>query len=458
MFRLEARMFRSHRDVQQQAGANSPQAVGKAPEGDGPSNAGSPAASTEQTSPFQVFAYDDFEFQFQIALGCTFERAADIGECLAVASRITDYDYDSWVSEWETIGDHVRDIAHQSEAGGHTVSAREAWLRAASYYARAYAFVDGTSAPTRLVPMWEKHRAAADAFFVLLNPPAVKVEIPYEGTTLPGYAITVDDSGAQRPWLILNNGSDGTVTDMWVQGGAAAIRRGYNVLIFDGPGEGAALYQQNLYFRSDWEKVITPVVDWLVSRNDVDPSRIALLGVSQGGYWVARAVAFEHRIAAAIVDPGVMDVSTVFTSQLPPELLQALQVLEGDALEQVKKELDEGVAEGVAHDPRFAFTLTSRLRPYGMASFSDVVMAVQDYNLSEVVSQITCPVLIADPEGEQFWAGQSKQLNEALTGSSKLVPFSAAQGADSHCEPKANALRSQVFFDWLDETLAKSHS
>ena len=85
--------------------------------------------------------------------------------------------------------------------------------------------------------------------------------------------------------------------------------RGYDCLTFDGPGQGNALWKQGLHFRPDWERVITPVVDFALNRPGVDPKRIAIQGISQGGYWVPRAVAFEKRIAAAIADPGVVDVS-----------------------------------------------------------------------------------------------------------------------------------------------------
>ena len=114
-----------------------------------------------------------------------------------------------------------------------------------------------------------------------------------------------------------NNGSDGAVTGAWVDGIADALARGWNAVTFDGPGQNAALVRQHLPFRPDWEKVITAVVDHLLTRPDVDAGKIALLGVSQGGYWVPRSVAFEHRIAAAVADPGVVDVSTTMTRQVP---------------------------------------------------------------------------------------------------------------------------------------------
>ena len=139
----------------------------------------------------------------------------------------------------------------------------------------------------------------------LFDPPIEQVSIPYEGTALRGFYFRGKSTKERRPLLILNNGSDGSALDMWMWGAAGATARGYDCLTFDGPGQGYALWKQGLYFRPDWEKVITPVVDFALSRAGVDPKRIALQGISQGGYWVPRAVAFEKRIAAAIADPGV---------------------------------------------------------------------------------------------------------------------------------------------------------
>jgi hypothetical protein len=68
------------------------------------------------------------------------------------------------------------------------------------------------------------------------------------------------------------------------------------------------LFERQIPFRPDWENVITPVVDYLRSRPDVDPSRIVLNESSLGGELVIRGAAFEHRLAAVVADPGILSV------------------------------------------------------------------------------------------------------------------------------------------------------
>src|SRR3712207_761203 len=103
---------------------------------------------------------------------------------------------------------------------------------------------------------------------------------------MPGYFFTPPGATGRHPTLVVNNGSDGPVTTLWPPLGAGAVARGYNVLVFDGPGQQSMLFERQVPFRYDWEAVITPAVDYLSARPDVDPERIALHGVSQGGYWV----------------------------------------------------------------------------------------------------------------------------------------------------------------------------
>ena len=231
---------------------------------------------------------------------------------------------------------------------------------------------------------------------------------------------------------------------MWMWGAAGATARGYDCLTFDGPGQGYALWKQGLYFRPDWEKVITPVVDFALSRPGVDPKRIALQGISQGGYWVPRAVAFEKRIAAAIADPGVVDVSTSWTATLPPPMIQLLKAGR-------KEEFDGYMAKSL--DPATKNSLVFRMRPYGVTSYYDAFKAAMNYNLTDVAGKIECPMLIAAPDNEAFWPGESQRLYDLLKSPKTLMPFLASEGADLHCEPKAFGLRDLRVFNWLDKTL-----
>jgi hypothetical protein len=269
---------------------------------------------------------------------------------------------------------------------------------------------------------------------------------------MPGYLFRPSTTDMPRRTLIMNNGSDGPVTSIWPPVSAGGVARGYNVLIFDGPGQQSMLFERGVPFRHDWEHVITPVVDFLLVRPDVDPARIVLYGISQAGYWVPRALAFEHRIAAAIADPGVFDAFEPSGKALPPGLQQLLEAGDRQTFDRL---FDEGMQQA---PPAQKQNWEWRAKPYGLQSPFDVYTAARRYNLADVVDQITTPLLIADPEGEQFWPGQSQRLCDELQGTKRLVPFTADEGADRHCEPMARSLLEQRMFDWLDETLSAATS
>jgi Prolyl oligopeptidase family len=402
-----------------------------------------PAATTPRNAA--AFLKDpSMNFVLLGVLGSAYYRAADVGAVLTMIGDIEDGNPASAYTVLDTNGTRLRGIADAALAAGHRVSAREAYLQASSYTFAATYFCDGMGAPERLVPTWKRSRDAFDKAMVLLDRPVEQVTIPYENTTLPGYFLKVDATDRPRPLLILNNGSDGSVLDMWVSSGAAGLERGYNCLIFDGPGQGAALWLQHLYFRPDWEKVITPVVDFVLQRRDVDPKRIALQGISQGGYWVPRAVAFEHRIAAAIADPGVYDVSTSWTAHMPPA---AIALLDSGQ----KATFDQGMGgANAAQRAELAF----RARPYGIASTFDLLLAVRKYTLAGVADKIQCPTLVIEPQFESFWPGQGRQVFDALRCPKTFVEFTQAEGAEYHCEPLAPWYRAQRIFNWLQTTPA----
>jgi hypothetical protein len=398
---------------------------------------------------YDFFKDDGTNYEVQNMLGALRSGCGDAGEILATVATITDGDAQSWVTAWQALAARIAAIADAALADGHRVSARDAYLRASVYHAAVLPLVDGVAdAEDVLHASFGEHRRCFEAYIALLDVPGQKVEIPYEGSTLPGYFFAPAADGVARPTLILNNGSDGAVTTLWPAFGRGAADRGFNVVVFDGPGQQSMLFERGVPFRPDWEHVITPVVDYLVGRPDVDADRIAIYGISQAGYWVPRALAFEHRLVAAIVDPGVDDVSTSWLGHLPDFMVKLLE-------DRDKKGFNDMMAVGTASDDPLEIQIMAwRGKPYGITDPYDLFSAVMEYRLGDLTAQITTPMLVTDPDGEQFWPGQSERLFDALPGPKSLARFTAAEGADRHCEPMARALVEQRIFDWLDTFLA----
>jgi hypothetical protein len=328
------------------------------------------------------------------------------------------------------------------------VSAAEAYLRAANYFGVAVNAVSGLKDAGELAPTFRDQREAWEGFVAHAAVPVEQVDIPYEQTTLPGWFFRPAGTPEGAPTLIAVNGSDGSLAALWASAVSAGLKRGYNVLVFDGPGQQSMLFERNVPFRPDWEHVLTPVFDFVVGREGVDASRIAVYGISQAGYWVSRALAFEHRFAAGIVDPGVVDVSTSWTDHMPKNMIRLLD--EGE-----DEKFDRDMAMGMKFSSELSSTWQFRARPYGTTGYAETLHAVRQYTVAEVAGQITTPLLITSPEGEQFWPGQPERLHELTAGVSTLVPFTAAEGGDFHCQPLARGLTAQRMFDWLDARLGR---
>ncbi len=399
------------------------------------------------------FKDDDFQFGLEIALGCTYRQAADVGEVLATAGRIKDGDADSWVQEWTATAAAAWAAARQAQATGRQASALGYYRRAATYYATALNRISHAAEqePRDELELWRRQRQCWEHVVNLLPVPGERISIPYEDASLPAFFFRAPDAppGERRPLVIINNGSDGATSQMWVHGGAAAGERGYHWMTFDGPGQQAVLYEQAIPCRPDWEAVLTPVLDAMLERPDVDPDRVVVIGISQAGHWIPRALAFEHRLAAAVADPGVIDVSTSWLEPLPGLMRRQLEQGKQSAFDR-----EMHLAE--LFSPATAATLRFRGKPYGLNSSSRFALyeTVCAYRLGDELQQITTPLLITDPEDEQFWPGQSQQLYDRLPGPKELIQFTSTEGANRHCEPLACATRDARIFDWVEQHLA----
>ena len=412
-----------------------------------------PATGTAPEHKPPLFPTDvQFWYETQRAFGAAEYGGALFGEVLAAASQITPGDYDSWYEAYNTFAARIAKEAAEQLSRGHRISARDSFLRATTYHQASEFFLHGDPKDPRIA---RAYRLSTDCYkqcAKLHDPEIEPVEIPYEKTTLPGYFHHADTTNAPRPTLIMHTGFDGSAEEMHVSGARAAVERGYNVIAFDGPGQYGPLHREGLVFRPDWEKVVTPVVDFALKQASVDPKRIALMGISMGGVLAPRAAAFEKRLAALIANDGVYDFSAAFRSTVPPEKWEPfVQALKAESAPQVDQLL-EGLAK---KSPTVRWSQAHGMWSTGAASPRAFMAKALDYHLRDgVAEQISCPTLVCEAEDDLFFKGQPQALYDHLTCRKALVRFTTAEGAGPHCQVGASRLAFARMFDWLDETLA----
>ena len=397
----------------------------------------------------QLLFPDDLQFWYETLrwLGLAAYGGADFGEVVTTAQRISGGLYDSWYEQWAATAQRVEAEARGQLAAGHQVSGRDGLLRAATYW-RSAEFFTRTHEPD------PRGRAAYDASVgcfadaaALMSPAVTPVEIPFEGTSLPGYLYQPPRGGAQAT-LIMHSGFDGWAEELHHCGALAAQERGYTVLTFDGPGQGRPCYE-GLVFRPNWESVVGPVIDWAAARPEVDPGRIALAGYSMGGGLVPRAAAFEPRIRALICIDGIYDIGQAYTGKLG---------LGADTERRLTAESDPGldaIAQQVmATNPMVRWACRNGMWSFGVGTPRAFLAASLAYTLrGGIAEKITCPVFVGRGESDVFFLGQPEQLMEHLTAPATLGDFTDAEGAGAHVQAGAFRLLCARMLDWLDETL-----
>ncbi|MDQ1487177.1 MAG: hypothetical protein QOJ62_2870 [Actinomycetota bacterium] len=398
------------------------------------------------------FLFDDESFSLETLRSAGFANygGADLGEVLVTARAIPEGDEEAWHREWKATAQRVEEIAHESIEGGHRVSAREAFLRASNYYRTAefYRRADPVNDP-EVAELSRRSRDTFTSAMRLFDFGFVEVSIPYEGTTLPGYLYLVDGSGEPRPTVIYNSGYDSTLEESYFAIAAAALDRGYNVLAFDGPGQGMAIREQRLVFRPDWEAVVTPVVDFALTRPEIAPSKISLFGYSLGGYLVARAAAFEPRIAAVILDDGIYDFHAAMANSLPPFVTDWIDEGKDASAIPVLSML-------MSVNTQVRWAIQNGLWVMGLDSIAELPRVFRSYTIAGVADQITAAVLVLDAENDQFFRGQPQKAAAAMTNADvTLVTLREAEGAGEHCHMGAMSRAHQTIFNWLDTQLAQ---
>ncbi|MEK8080125.1 alpha/beta hydrolase family protein [Pseudomonas sp. XK-1] len=254
-----------------------------------------------------MFRYFPTNYVWDLSVNLAIEMGARIGEIeemckpLVEAAKQPDAAGTAAFREtWAKMADKLCGLAEEDEAAGRLFSAGEKYNRASTYYLTCER-LQAHGAPGREA-LYQRVLQTFARGVELAKENCERVEIPYEGAHISGLLVRAEGVDGPAPILLQVNGLDSTKEMKYRVGLPAWLaKRGVSSLIIDQPGTGEALRLHNLTARYDSEHWASRVVDWLETRSDVDAKRIGMEGVSLGGYYCPRAVAFEPRFACGVV-------------------------------------------------------------------------------------------------------------------------------------------------------------
>ncbi|KAF4617999.1 hypothetical protein G7Y89_g15006 [Cudoniella acicularis] len=406
--------------------------------------------TTNSSDPqmFQLSTNPDFHFEILRDLSAAPGGGADIGEVLIAAAQIQPGDFESYSTAFNSLADRVYARAQGIDMGRFLASARDAYFAASTYFRSADFYLHGNQSDPRIYTLWAQQTEAFNEAISTLPVPGVRKTLPGDGFEIPTIFYGVegrDGKSIRRPTIILGNGYDGSQEEMYHMIGKGALERGYNVISYEGPGQPTVRRDQNLGFIPEWEKVVTPVVDYLYTLPEVDTSAIALVGFSFGGYLAARASAFEHRLAATICLDGMHSFSELILGGFPPNLAALVR---SGAEQQVNTALASILADPTtATGTRWFFD--QGLWAFKTATPFDLLSLTFQYDLANITGQIPGPIFLADAQDDMFGKGQGLYLANQLGSKATYHQFLAVDGAGEHCALGANNIQNQVVFDWV---------
>jgi dienelactone hydrolase len=254
-----------------------------------------------------MFRYFPTNYVWNLSVNLSIEMGARMGEieemCAPLqeaAKQPDDAGTKAFRETWVRMADKLCSLAKEDEQNGRFISAGDKYGRASTYYITAER-LQSLGTPERL-ELYKKFLEVFNRGIVLAGENCERVEIPYGDTHISGLFVRAEGASGKSPILVQVNGLDSTKEMKYRVGLPRWLaQRGVSSLIIDQPGTGEALRLHGLTAVYNSEAWASKIVDWLEQRDDIDAKRIGMEGVSLGGYYCPRAVAFEPRFACGVV-------------------------------------------------------------------------------------------------------------------------------------------------------------
>ncbi len=330
----------------------------------------------------------------------------------------------AWYESFMKVAERTEALARRDEAAGNLFSAGRKYVRAGVYYLLAERMPSHTN-PAKAIA-YRRALAAYGLGYRLRGDPVERVEVPFKRSALP--ALFSKAPGPSRaPCVVHFDGFDITKELIYGAAGEEYRRRGISLLIVDHPGVGEALRLRGLAGGHDTEVSAAACVEYLRGRQDVDPERLGVAGVSLGGYYAPRSAAFEKRFKCCVCWGALYD-------------------------------FDEFMADRVAHrgEPSVPGHEDHAKWVFGKKTMEEVRTVTRNMTLKGVADKISCPLLVVHGENDrQVPVRHAERLYDEAVMSPlrELKVFRLSEGGAEHCAADDNAVAVDYMADWVAKVL-----
>lgn len=380
-----------------------------------------------------LFEYFPNNYIWNLSLAIAMASGAEIGELMDMckpledaASRGVDAGTAEFLTEWVRTADKLVGLANEDETRGRAFSAGRKLQRAALYYITAER-MQGHGHANRS-ETFAKAQSAFRKAMALGRENCERVEIPYEGATIPGLLIRAENAGRRMPCVLYVNGLDSCKELLYWSGLPLALaRRGIATLCIDQPGTGEALRVHNLPATARSETWATPCYEWLARDPQIDPKRVGMVGISLGGHFTPRAMAFEPRFASGAVWGANHNWAEVQQKRL-------------------KREGENPVPHYWNHV----------MWVFGAQDMPDFLAKAEGMHLNGILDRIKVPFLVTHgARDRQIALDYAQQTFDQLTGSPRreLKIFTEREGGVEHVGADNMSFGRDYIADWFAETL-----
>jgi hypothetical protein len=355
------------------------------------------------------FKNQEMNFTVLRALMGVYDDGATIGECLRVVQNTKNGDIETFVKEWQLIGNINLERAIGANNVGDFIRAKVNYFRASTYFKSAMITLNPLD--TRHKEFWKLSVDCFEKAGALLECPMEIVQVELNNKFLPCYFIPAKKTEV-CPVIFLVTGGEGSNMEMYFWLGAYALKNGYSIFLYEGPG----------------------------SRPDVDIDHIAMFGISFGGYLVVCAAIFDKRIKALIPNSPLTNIHKMLISVFPSFIFK----LPDWVLNIIKKYF-------MSYSDRA--TLDLLLWEGGTKTFKDGINILKAYSIEGLENKITCPTLAlaGEGEGKEFDKQATDFIKNISSVEKTLRIFTNEEGAGSHCQVDNHRLMNEVVITWLNK-------